>query len=58
MAMVEHQFSNFKRKWGFDNTLLKTIKKVNGEFATIITCFNLRRSISILGIAELSKRCS
>ncbi|MFK7772977.1 MAG: IS1182 family transposase, partial [Saprospiraceae bacterium] len=55
-ATVEHQFGIIKRQWGFDYTLLKTMKKVNGEFAIIFTCFNLRRSISILGIAELIKR--
>ncbi|MFK7775879.1 MAG: IS1182 family transposase [Saprospiraceae bacterium] len=55
-ATVEHQFGIIKRQWGFDYTLLKTKKKVTGEFAIIFTCFNLRRSMSILGIAELVKR--
>ena len=55
-ATVEHQFGIIKRQWGFDYTLLKTKKKVEAEFAIIFTCFNLRRSISILGISELIKR--
>jgi len=55
-ATVEHQFGIIKRGWGFDFTLLKTKEKVEGEFAIIFTCFNLRRSVSILGIAELIKR--
>ena len=55
-ATVEHQFGIIKRQWGFDYTLLKTMKKVNGEFAIIFTCFNLRRGMSILGIPELIKR--
>ena len=55
-AIVEHQFGIIKRQWGFDYTLLKTIKKVDAEFAIIFTCFNLRRSISILGISELIQR--
>lgn len=55
-ATVEHQFGIIKRQWGFDYTLLKTKKKVDGEFAIIFTCFNLRRSVSILGIQELIKR--
>ena len=55
-ATVEHQFGIIKRQWGFDYTLLKTKEKVEAEFAIIFTCFNLRRSVSILGIPELIKR--
>ena len=55
-ATVEHQYGIIKRQWGFDYTLLKTKKKVNGEFAIIFTCYNLRRSMSILGIQELIKQ--
>ena len=55
-ATVEHQFGIIKRQWGFDYTLLKTKKKVEAEFAIIFTCFNLRRSVSILGVQELIKR--
>ena len=55
-ATIEHQFGIIKRQWGFDYTLLKTKKKVDGEFSIIFTCYNLRRSISILGIPELIKR--
>jgi len=55
-AMVEHQFGTIKRQWGYDHTLLKTKEKVAGEFALILTCYNLRRAISILGANELIKR--
>ena len=55
-ATVEHQFGIIKRQWGFDYTLLKTKEKVEGEFAIIFTCYNLRESVSILGIPELIKR--
>jgi transposase len=55
-ATVEHQYGIIKRQWGFDYTLLKTKKKVEAEFAIIFTCYNLRRSMSILGIPELIKR--
>jgi len=51
--IVEHPFGTIKRQWGFDHTLLKTIKKVDGEFALIFTCYNLRRSMSILGVKRL-----
>lgn len=55
-ATVEHQFGIIKRQWGFDYTLLKTKKKVEAEFAIIFACYNLKRSMSILGIPELIKR--
>jgi len=54
--LVEHQFGTIKRQWGFDHTLLKTHQKVDGEFAIVFTCYNLRRAISILGIRELIQR--
>ena len=53
---MEHQFGTIKRQWGYDYTLLKTKEKVSGEFAIIFTCYNLRRSVSILGVSELIKR--
>jgi transposase len=52
----EHVFGTFKRGWGYTYTLLKGLKKVNGEMAIIVTIYNLRRAMSILGIAELKKR--
>ena len=55
-ATVEHQFGIIKRQWGFDYTLLRTKPKVEAEFAIIFTCFNLRRSISILGAVEVMRR--
>lgn len=55
-ATVEHQFGIIKRQWGFDYTLLRTKEKVSAEFAIIFTCYNLRRSVSILGASELIKR--
>ncbi len=55
-TIVEHQFGTIKRQWGFDYTLVKTKEKVAGEFALILSCYNLRRAISILGVAELIKR--
>lgn len=55
-SMVEHQFGTIKRQWGYDYTLLKTMEKVEGEFALILTCYNLRRAVSIFGVKELIKR--
>lgn len=48
-AIVEHPFGTIKRQWGYTHTLLKGLEKVNGEFAIILLCYNLRRVISIIG---------
>ena len=53
---MEHQYGTIKRQWGYTYTLMKTKEKVSGEFAIIFTCYNLRRSMSILGVSELIKR--
>lgn len=50
-CVSEHPFGTIKRAWGYTHALLKGIQKVTGEFALIFTCYNLRRAISILGVA-------
>jgi transposase len=52
----EHPFGTIKRSWGYTYTLLKGIKKVNGEMAIIFTMYNLRRAMSIFGVKELISR--
>ena len=42
-----------KRKWGFNFTDLRGLEKVNGEFALIMTVYNIKRIINILGIPDL-----
>lgn len=54
-AIVEHPFGTIKRGWGYDYTLLKTQKKVEGEFSLIFLCYNLRRALSILGLNGLKE---
>jgi transposase len=54
--IVEHPFGTIKRGWGYSYTLLRGIKKVNGEVAIIFTMYNLRRAISILGVTKLLSR--
>lgn len=51
--IIEHPFGTIKRSWGYGYTLLKSIKKVNGEMAIIFTMYNLRRAITILGVTVL-----
>ena len=53
---MEHPFGTIKRGWGYDCTLLKTQPKVSGEFGIIFTMYNIRRAITIFGVAELVKR--
>ena len=54
-AIVEHPFGTIKRQWCFTHTLLKTIPKVQTEFSIIMLCYNLKRSMSILGVKGLKK---
>jgi transposase len=51
--IIEHPFGTIKRSWGYYYTLLRTKRKVSGEFALIYLCYNLRRVINILGVNEL-----
>lgn len=53
--VIEHPFGTIKRGWGYYYTLVKTKKKVGGEFALIYVCYNLRRVSNILGVKELVK---
>jgi len=51
--IAEPPFGTIKRGWGYTYTLLKSIKKVNGEMAIIFTMYNLRRAMSIFNVKEL-----
>lgn len=55
-SIVEHPFGTIKRQWGYSYTLLKGLEKVGGEFNIICLCYNMRRSVSILGVKELIRR--
>jgi len=54
-AIVEHPFGTIKKGWGYDHTLLRGMQKVNGEKALVFRSYNLRRSMSIMGIKGLIK---
>lgn len=54
--ICEHPFGTIKRGWGYTYTLLKGLKKVDGEMGIIFTCYNLRRIISIMGVEKLLKK--
>jgi len=51
--MNEHIFGTIKRQWGYNYTNLRGLEKVNGEMALIMTVYNIRRVLNILGIEEL-----
>jgi transposase len=55
-TIVEHPFGTIKRGWGYSYTLLKGLKKVNGEMGLIFLTYNIRRSVSILGVPNLIAR--
>ena len=55
-AIVEHPFGTIKRSWGAYFTLMKGLQAVDGEFSLLACCYNLRRSVSILGVPELLRR--
>jgi transposase len=52
----EHIFGTIKRKWGYNHTNLKGLVKVNGEFALIMTVYNMKRSMNILGMETLIEK--
>ncbi len=53
--IIEHPFGTIKRSYGYYYTLLRTKRKVAGEFALIYLCYNLRRVINILGVNALKE---
>jgi uncharacterized protein (UPF0179 family) len=52
----EHIFGTIKRKWGYNHTNLKGLEKVNGEFALIMTVYNMKRCMNILGLETLIEK--
>lgn len=52
----EHIFGTIKRKWGYNHTNLKGLKKVNGEMALIMTVYNIKRCMNILGVSDLIEK--
>ena len=52
----EHIFGTIKRKWGYNYTNLKGLKKVNGDFALIMIVYNMKRCINILGFEKLLEK--
>ena len=56
--IVEHPFGTIKRQWGFDYTLMKSKKKVDGEVGLIFIAYLFTRMQNILGPERLKKAVS
>ncbi|MFW5851149.1 MAG: IS1182 family transposase [Bacteroidota bacterium] len=53
-AIVEHPYGTIKRQWGFNYILTKkTIARAEADVGFIMTAYNLRRLITIIGIKPL-----
>ncbi|MCC3501325.1 MAG: IS1182 family transposase [Microcoleus sp. PH2017_19_SFW_U_A] len=52
----EHIFGTIKRQWGYNHTNLRGLAKVNGEMALIMTVYNMKRAMNILGIEKLLEK--
>lgn len=52
-SICEHPFGTIKRQWGYTYTLMKGLKKVNGEMNLIMLVYNIKRTLSILGFEKL-----
>ena len=52
-SICEHPFGTIKRQWGYTYTLLKGLKKVDGEMNLIMLVYNLKRTITILGFEKM-----
>ena len=53
--IVEHPFGTMKRQWGFDYTLMKGKKKVDGEVGLIFIAYLFTRLLTILGPERLTE---
>lgn len=54
--IVEHPYGTIKRQWGFSYLLTKKgINRASADVGFIMTVYNLRRIINIIGINELKK---
>jgi len=52
-SICEHPFGTIKRQWGYTYTLMKGLKKVNGEMNLIMLVYNIKRTLSLLGFEKM-----
>lgn len=55
-AIVEHPYGTIKRQWGFNHIMTKKgIERASADVGLIMTAYNLRRLINIIGLKTLMK---
>ena len=55
-AIVEHPYGTIKRQWGFNYIMTKMGKaRAESDFGLVMTAYNLRRIINIVGFEALVK---
>jgi hypothetical protein len=54
-AIVEHPFGTIKRGWGYTHTLVKGLKRVDGEMNLIALVYNVKRTMNIMGTDKMLK---
>ena len=55
-AIVEHPYGTIKRQWGFSYIMTKkSLKRASADVGLMMTAYNLRRIINILGVERLGK---
>ena len=52
----EHIFGTIKRQWGYNHTNLTGMEKVNGEMNLIMTVYNMKRALNILGFDGMMEK--
>jgi transposase len=54
-SIVEHPFGTMKGVWGYSHFLLRGVEKVTAEISLMTLAYNIRRVITIIGVAGLLK---
>jgi transposase/IS5 family transposase len=54
--LAEHPFGTIKAMMGYPRFLLRGLVKAKAELALSVLCYNLKRTLSILGVPELLSR--
>lgn len=55
-AIVEHPYGTLKRQWGFSYILTKkTMQRASADVGFMLTAYNLRRIINIIGIEQFKE---
>ena len=52
-SICEHPFGTIKRQWGYTYTLMKGLKKVDGEMNLIMLVYNIKRTLSVVGFTKM-----